>query len=140
MVPELSGLSDGNDLASGTGYSRTMQRFGFLLLGWAALVLGALGVVLPGLPTTPFLLVAAFAFGKGSPRMRAWLIDHAHLGPPIRDWEDRGAISRRAKVLAVSMMAALLLLSVVLGLSGWLITIQALCMGGAAVFILTRPD
>lgn len=117
-----------------------MQRIGFLALGWAALALGAIGVVLPGLPTTPFLLVAAFAFGKGSPRMRAWLVDHAHLGPPIRDWEDRGAISRRAKVLAVSMMAALLALSFILGLSGWLIAIQAVCMGGAALFVLTRPE
>lgn len=117
-----------------------MKRIGFLALGWAALALGLIGVVLPGLPTTPFLLVAAFAFGKGSPRLRAWLMDHAHFGPPIRDWEDRGAISRRAKVLAVSMMGALLLLSVVLGLSFWLIGVQALCMGGAATFILTRPD
>jgi uncharacterized membrane protein YbaN (DUF454 family) len=116
-----------------------MKRIAFLALGWAALALGAIGVVLPGLPTTPFLLVAAFAFGKGSPRMRAWLIDHAHLGPPIRDWEERGAISPRAKLLALSMMGALLLLSVVIGLSGALIAVQAVCMGGAAAFILTRP-
>ncbi|MAM60967.1 YbaN family protein [Maritimibacter sp. UBA3975] len=117
-----------------------MKRIGYLALGWAALALGAIGVVVPGLPTTPFLLVAAFAFGKGSPRTRAWLIDHAHLGPPIRDWEERGAISRKAKVLAVSMMAALLLLSVLLGLRPALIAVQAVCMGGAALFILTRPD
>lgn len=117
-----------------------MKRIGFLALGWVALALGLAGVPLPGLPTTPFLLLAALAFGKGSPRMRAWLIDHAHLGPPIRDWEERGAISRRAKVLALSMMVALLALSVLLGLSGWLLAMQALFMGGAALFILSRPD
>jgi hypothetical protein len=126
--------------ATRIGQPRIMKRFGYLVLGWAAVALGGLGVVLPGLPTTPFLLVAAFAFGKGSPRMRAWLVDHAHLGPPIRNWEERGAISRRAKVLAVSMMAALFVLSIVLGLAPWILVVQGLCMGGAAVFVLTRPD
>jgi uncharacterized membrane protein YbaN (DUF454 family) len=129
-----------NGNATRIGRPRIMKRFGYLVLGWAAVALGGLGVVLPGLPTTPFLLVAAFAFGKGSPRMRAWLVDHAHLGPPIRNWEERGAISRRAKVLAVSMMAALFVLSIVLGLAPWILVVQALCMGGAAVFVLTRPD
>lgn len=116
-----------------------MKRIAFLALGWAAVALGFLGVALPGLPTTPFLLVAAFAFGKGSPRMRAWLVEHAHLGPPIRDWEERGAISRKAKTLAVSMMAALFALSLILGLPLWVLIVQGVCMGGAATFILTRP-
>ncbi|SFO85852.1 YbaN family protein [Tranquillimonas alkanivorans] len=117
-----------------------MQRILLLGAGWAAVALGALGVLLPLLPTTPFLILAAFCFGRGSPRARAWLVDHAHLGPPIRRWEEDGAISRRAKWLACTMMAAAFLLSVALGLRPMLLAIQAVCLLGAAAFILTRPD
>ncbi len=117
-----------------------MSRFFFFALGWGAVGLGILGVVLPVLPTTPFLLVAAFAFGKSSPRARAWLIDHAHFGPTIRDWEERGAISRRAKILATTMMGAVVIFSIWKGLPLWVLLAQgALILAGAA-FVLTRPD
>lgn len=117
-----------------------MKRIGYLMLGWGAVALGLLGVILPGLPTTPFLLVAAFAFGRSSPRLRLWIEEHAVFGPPIRDWEERGAISRRAKTLAVSMMALLLVISLIFGAPLWVMALQTVCMGGAAVFILSRPD
>lgn len=117
-----------------------MTRIGFLILGWGAVALGLIGVVLPGLPTTVFLIVAAYAFGKASPRARAWLVDHAHLGPPIRDWEERGAISARAKMLAVTMMAAVFALSLILGVATWVLIVQGLCLLGAATFVLSRPD
>lgn len=117
-----------------------MTRLFYLAFGRIAVALGVLGVVLPLLPTTPFLILAAFAFGKSSPRLRQWLIDHATFGPPIRRWEEDGAIARPVKILACSMMAGVLLMSVVMGLKPMLIAIQAICMGGAALFILTRPD
>ena len=117
-----------------------MTKTLYLALGWIAVALGLLGVILPGLPTTPFMLVAAFAFGRASPRLRAWLENHPQFGPPIRDWEDRGAISPRAKQLAVGMMAVILLISLLLGLPVWVICLQAFFMAGAALFILTRPD
>ncbi|SPF75848.1 Inner membrane protein YbaN [Aliiroseovarius pelagivivens] len=117
-----------------------MGKFFYLALGWSAVALGLLGVILPVLPTTPFLLVAAFAFGNSSPRARAWLIDHAHFGPAIRDWEERGAISRRAKTLAVSMMTLVLVVSLILGAPWWVVLAQVLLMGAGAAFILTRPD
>lgn len=117
-----------------------MHRIFFLILGWVALTLGVIGIPLPGLPTTPFLILAAFAFSKGSPKSRAWLVDHAHLGPMIRDWEDRGAISRRAKVMAAVMMAAVVALSFVLGAPGWAIAIQVVMVSAAAAFVLSRPE
>lgn len=117
-----------------------MGKIFYISLGWGAVALGLLGVVLPVLPTTPFLLVAAFAFGKGSPRARAWLIDHAHFGPSIREWEERGAISRRAKTLAVTMMAMVFAASLVLGAPWAVLMAQILFMGAGAAFILTRPD
>ena len=117
-----------------------MARFGWIVLGWGAVALGLIGVVLPGLPTTVFLIVAAFAFGKGSPRARAWLVEHDLFGPPIRDWEERGAISPRAKRLAAVTMAAVFALSLILGLKLWVLIVQAVCLAGAATFVLTRPD
>lgn len=117
-----------------------MTRIGFMFLGWGAVALGLIGVVLPGLPTTVFLIVAAYAFGKASPRARAWLVDHAHLGPPIRDWEERGAISPRAKRLAVIMMAAVFVLSIVMSVPTWALVLQGTALIGAASFVLTRPD
>ncbi|WP_371169884.1 YbaN family protein [Aliiroseovarius sp. 2305UL8-7] len=117
-----------------------MSRYFYIALGWFAVALGLIGVVLPVLPTTPFLLVAAFAFGKGSPKARAWLIDHAHFGPAIQDWEARGAISRRAKTLAVSMMSLVFIVSLIMAAPGWVLLMQATLMGAGAAFVLTRPD
>jgi len=117
-----------------------MSRYIYLILGWIAVVLGLIGVLLPVLPTTPFMILAAFLFTKGSPKARAWLIDHAHFGPHIQNWEASGAIAPRAKRAAVLAMSGVLLVSLVLGLPWWVIAVQAVCMGGAAAFILTRPD
>lgn len=117
-----------------------MARPLYFALGWTMVLLGLLGVVLPGLPTTPFLLLAAFAFGKSSPRLKAWLESHPTFGPPIRDWEERGAISRRAKRLALTMMAVIFIASLVFAAPLWVLAVQAIGMGAGAAFILTRPD
>jgi uncharacterized protein len=71
-----------------------------------ALALGIAGVVLPILPTVPFLIVAAWAAGKGWPALERWMLNHAVYGPHIRRWRERGAVPRRAKVIATAMMLA----------------------------------
>jgi uncharacterized protein len=81
------------------------------LLAWRALalvctVLGIAGALLPLLPTTPFLLVAAWAGGKGWPQLEAWLVAHPRWGPPIRRWRDHRAVPRSAKWLASATMVA----------------------------------
>lgn len=68
--------------------------------------IGIVGVFVPLLPTTPFLLVAAWCFSRSSPRLEEWLFDHPSLGPPLRDWRREGAISARAKAIALTLMAA----------------------------------
>ena len=85
------------------------------LLAVFCVALGMIGVVIPGLPTVPFLLVAAWAGTRGWPRLEAWLLGHPKYGPSIRDWREQGAVSRRAKCAASTMM----LISIVLiSLSG----------------------
>lgn len=110
------------------------------IAGLISLGLGILGVALPVLPTTPFVLLAAFCFGKGAPRLRAWLDGTATFGPAIADWEMRGAIPTKAKVLACSLMAVTFGGSLWAGLPMGLLLIQAICMGGAALYVLSRPS
>jgi uncharacterized protein len=117
-----------------------MTRLLWQLLGFTALVLGAIGVVLPVLPTTPFVILAAFAFGRGSPRLRARLETNRIFGPAIRDWEERGAIHPRAKATACAVMAAVFAASLVAGLRPLILVIQGVCMAGAAAYVLTRPS
>ncbi len=117
-----------------------MRRIFYIALGWASFSLGVIGVVLPVLPTTPFMLVAAFAFSKGSPRVRMWLMNHQRFGPPIRDWETRGAISRRAKIMGVGAMVLVFTISLIMALPVWVLALQAVSLTAAATFILTRPD
>ena len=115
------------------------MRILWLILGLICVGLAFLGAITPILPTVPFLLVAAFAFARSSPRLEAWLLDHAHFGPLIQNWRDNGAISKPTKLISVVTMAATWLLSFVLGVSTMVLIIQAVVLGGAATFVLTRP-
>ena len=91
--------------------------FRLIWLGFGGLCVGLAiaGAALPLLPTTPFLLLAVFAFARSSRRLHDWLLDHRHFGPLIRNWRDHGGIDRRSKILAVAAMLAALLLSWALG-------------------------
>lgn len=109
-------------------------------LGVVALALGIVGLALPIMPTVPFVILAAFAFGRGSPRMRRWTLRHPTLGPPVRRWERDGAISRRHKAYAVAGMGGSMVLGLLLALPWTALAAQALCLAGAAAFVLTRPD
>lgn len=114
-------------------------RLAWTAVGLVALALGGVGALLPLLPTTPFVILAAFAFGKGSPRLRARLEAHQVFGPAIRDWRARGAIARRHKATACLVMGLALLASVLAGIGATILIVQVLCMGAAAAFIVTRP-
>jgi len=72
--------------------------------GLALVGLAAVGIVVPGLPTTPLLLLAAACFARSSPRLHAWLLANRVFGPLIREWQETRTVSPRAKALAVSMI------------------------------------
>lgn len=116
-----------------------IARAFWLVCGLISLALGLIGIPLPLLPTTPFLLLAAFCFARGSDRLHNWLINHPRLGPPIEAWHQEGAISRSAK--RASMLAIVLVfgVSVAMGVKPWLLAIQAVVLICVSTFILTRP-
>ncbi|MFC7537354.1 YbaN family protein [Sphingomonas sp. GCM10030256] len=116
-----------------------MLRAASWLCGWLFLLIGAIGIVVPLLPTVVFWIVAAFFFSRGSPSFERWLLRHPVAGPHILAWRERRAISRRGKAaatiaLAVSGLTGLIALPVPLGLVP---AIVGLCAGG---WIWTRPD
>ncbi|MDO9484132.1 MAG: YbaN family protein [Hydrogenophaga sp.] len=99
--------------------------------GTVSLALAALGVVLPGLPTTPFVLLAAACYAKASPRLHRWMLNHRWMGPMLRDWERDRSLTRRSKVIAVGSM--LLMVSVsAWGFQGRL-AVQLVLLATAAV-------
>ena len=110
------------------------------LLGMLFLALGFIGALLPIMPTVPFMILAAFCFGRSSPRLHAYMLDHPVYGPHIRDWNENGAIRRGAKWLATASMAGSIALAALLGLPPQLIGIQAAVIAAALVFIWTRPS
>ncbi|QFT78578.1 YbaN family protein [Erythrobacter sp. THAF29] len=77
----------------------------YLVGGFAALALAGIGVALPIMPTVPFLLVAVFCFARSNPALEKRILDHPHWGPQVRDWQERRAIRRPAKVAAIGAMA-----------------------------------
>jgi uncharacterized membrane protein YbaN (DUF454 family) len=86
--------------------TRRSFRWAWWLLAYLSLGLGIIGIVVPGLPTVPFVLLSAFAAARGSRRLHRQLLAHAQFGPMIRDWQAHGAVSHRAKVLAITMMTS----------------------------------
>lgn len=115
-------------------------RWLWFVLAWICVGLGILGIVLPGLPTTPFMLLAAGFAAKGSPRLRQRLLDHALFGPAIRDWEASGAVSRRAKRVAISTMVLCGLVLWLINVPRWSLYCSLGAMSVVAVWLWRRPE
>ena len=116
------------------------MRYLWAGLGCLSLLCGFIGVVLPLIPTVPFILLAAFFFARSSDRLHNWLLSHPTFGPSIVDWQTHGAVAPRAKKMATLACAAVLLLSVVMGLAWHLIAIQAVTLSCVMLFLWTRPN
>ncbi len=117
-----------------------IQRWGWFALGWAMVALGFIGLLLPIMPTTIFLILAAGCFSHSSPRFERWLLEHRWFGPPIVRWRATRAIPTRAKWFAIVSMAGgygVMILSVRPAL--WLALVIAAVLIGSAAYVATRP-
>lgn len=116
-----------------------MKVFWFLV-GALSLLLAVIGIVLPLMPTVPFLLLAAYAFARSSPAFHDWLISHPVLGKPILDWRRNGAIRRPLKLWALASLCFVFGMSVALGAPLWVLAAQASALLCVGIFIWTRPE
>ena len=117
-----------------------VRRWLWRMLGIAAVGIGAVGTVVPLLPTTPFLLVAVWAFARSSERWRLWLIHHPRFGPMIRAWHAERAIPRRVKWIGIASLVASLLIALWLEVPPLGLALQCVALVGVSIFLLTRPD
>ena len=115
-------------------------RLAWRTLAYGCIGLGAAGAVLPLLPTTPFLLLAAWAAPKGSPRLARWLCHHPRLGPILKAWQKQRAIPRRAKRMAAILLALSWLVLWLSGMPIHVLAATAAIFCCVTAFVWTRPD
>ncbi|MDD0844687.1 YbaN family protein [Pseudomonas sp. Gutcm_11s] len=117
-----------------------LVRLLYALLAYTSLGVGLVGLVLPGLPTTEFVLLAAWAASRSSPRLSQWLENHRLFGPILANWRNGQAIARRAKLAAsASMLMALAIMLITLPHGYWLYAVIA-GMAIGNLWIWSRPD
>jgi uncharacterized membrane protein YbaN (DUF454 family) len=107
------------------------MRIFFIVLGILCVILAGLGVLLPGLPATPFLLLASYAFARSSKRMHDWLINHKVFGPILTDFLDRKGIRLHIKIISLTLMWGMMFLSVFYFIDNSIV--KYIAVGGALV-------
>ncbi|UPW19249.1 YbaN family protein [Agarivorans sp. TSD2052] len=108
-----------------------MLKLFFMLVAWISVLLGTLGIFLPLLPTTPFILLAVVLFSKSSPRFELWLLQHKVFGPLINNWQRYGVVSLKAKCSATLMVV------ISAGLMMWMnVPLFARIIAGSCLFLV----
>ncbi len=117
------------------------MRLFLILAGHLSVAIGVFGIFLPLLPTTPFLLLAAYFYSRGSRRLHAWLLGHPRLGPPVLNWFEHGVVSRRAKVVSIALIV--ISISYPLAFGSFSLALKFVAAGtmlAVIAFLLTRPS
>lgn len=110
------------------------------LLAVVGLILAIIGAVLPVLPTVPFLLLSAWAAGRGWPALEAYMLAHPQWGPPIRQWREHGAVSRKAKWLACTMMLCGGVMIWFMPVPTWVRVVVDATLLTVGIWLSTRPE
>jgi uncharacterized membrane protein YbaN (DUF454 family) len=116
------------------------MRWAYLVLAVASLAAGIVGVFLPVVPTVPFILLAAWAAARSSPRLLRWLEHHRTFGPHIADWRRGGVVRRRAKWMATVLMAASAATMLVLVGPRWFVLLAVAAMAAVLAWLWQRPE
>ncbi|PVV14857.1 MAG: hypothetical protein B6D77_02735 [gamma proteobacterium symbiont of Ctena orbiculata] len=117
-----------------------MTRIIALLLAYLFLALALIGIFLPGLPTVPFLLLAAWFSAKGSQRLHKWLYEHPKFGSILINWEQQKAISRGSKIIAILMLCGSWFILYHYMISVWMFAGITAIFLVVSVYLITRPE
>jgi len=115
-------------------------RWAWWLLAYASLGVGIVGIFVPGLPTTVFVLVSAWAAARGSERLHRWLLTHPRFGPSIVQWQTHRAVARKAKWMATATMALCAAIMLWCVPSRWAQAVSIGCMAVVAAWLWCRPE
>ena len=117
-----------------------MKRIILISLGWLCVGLGFVGVFVPGIPTTIFLIIALWAFTKSSEKLRHWLLNHKRFGPILNNWQEHKVVPRRAKMLMVILMTLAVILFYY-SLQSLILTIGLIIiLVSVAIYVLSLPS
>lgn len=117
----------------------SLRRLAWGTLAWCSVGAGTLGLFLPLLPTTPFLLLAVWAGPKASPGLKNWLYRHPRFGPSLRAWEKERAIATRAKLLATLLISLSWFLLWLLDSAAFVLIGTAVLFSALLIFLWSRP-
>jgi len=117
-----------------------MKRTILISLGWLCVGLGFVGVFVPGIPTTIFLIIALWAFTKSSKKLRHWLLNHKRFGPILSNWQKHQVVPRRAKILMVVLMSVAVILFYY-SLQSLILTIGLIIiLVSVAIYVISLPS
>ena len=117
-----------------------MKRTILISLGWLCVGLGFVGVFVPGIPTTIFLIIALWAFTKSSEKLRLWLLNHKRFGPILNNWQEHKVVPRRAKILMVVLMSLAVILFYY-SLQSLILTIGLIIiLVSVAIYVISLPS
>ena len=117
-----------------------MKRTLLISLGWLCVGLGFVGVFVPGIPTTIFLIIALWAFTKSSEKLRHWLLNHKRFGPILNNWQEHKVVPRRAKILMVALMSLAVILFYY-SLQSLILTIGLIIiLVSVAIYVISLPS
>lgn len=114
------------------------MKFIFILTGSIALLLGIVGIFIPGLPTTPFLLISAWAFSRGSEQLHRWLIHHKVLGKYINEYLNNKGLTKTTKIISISLMAVMISLSVLFFITVLYMKVIVIAAGIIGVIVILK--
>lgn len=112
------------------------MKYIYLTIGWLCVALGVIGIFVPLLPTTPFLLLAAALFVRSSPRMHAWLLTHKYLGTTLRRFYKERSISLRVKVISVCSMWIAILHALFFLAPAWYVCVALITVCAATTYYI----
>lgn len=120
--------------------SSTIKKILLIIAGWLSVILAIIGIVLPLLPTTPFLLLAAFCFSKSSERFHDWLLNHRWFGDYIRNFQSGRGMTFKAKVSTIFLIWLSIGASVTFFVPIWWVKVMLLLIAAlVSIYLASRP-